>query len=177
MKCLHTLAIILQGYSSVKECHESEFRPLLPYSSDKMLVKSMHLMKFLFWSRGRSHWSCLTLMVIIKTQCQSLPIPSLRRQPAQHVTASEIRQKVAVLHLIVEKAVTLLPVKASLCFLQGVVKCSLLFVLVLLRCPWDTPEMWPLKCVLLLLKSVCLFSTISVCNAQRPAALTIQWLP
>lgn len=63
-------------------------------------------------------------MVMIKTGSQSLPTPSLRRQPAQHVTASEIGQKVAVLHLIVEKIVTLTPVKAGLCFLQGVVKCS-----------------------------------------------------
>lgn len=63
-------------------------------------------------------------MVIIKTGSQSLPT----RQPAQHVTASEIRQKVAVLHLIVEKTVTLPPIKASLCFLQGVVTCSLLFL-------------------------------------------------
>lgn len=95
-------------------------------------------MKFLFGTRGRSHWSCLIWMIIIKTRCQSLPIPSLRCQPAQHVTASEIRQRVTVLHLLWKK-VTLLPIKASLCFLQGVVQCFLLFLF------WDIHEMH-LKC-------------------------------
>lgn len=175
MKWLHTVAIVLQGCSSVEKWRKSELDHSRP------VVVMRHWLNpcswWNSWSRGRSHWCCLTSMVIIKTGSQSLPTPSLRRQPAQHMPASETGQKVAVLHLIVEKIVTLPPVKASLCFLQGVVKCSLLFVLVLLRCPWDTPEMWPLQCVLLLLKSACLFSTSSVCDAQRPAALANQWLP